>query len=170
MPAFGDAYSHPFDVQAGGFKDHVDQPNLEAARLRGKHQIPIFVGGEDGFDADRLMGCDGSLQPSVNAPHGFKIRLLQADRFNGLDSDGQEVRIYDPDRTIKILDGGARVDRTFPGPVRAGDDPKLRTIKLLDRHDRQDPTSSCVRAVPARRSSRISKSDRWQKSRCSHPR
>ena len=109
MSAFGDAYPHPLDVQVGGFQDHVDQANFKVAGFRREHQVPVFIGGKNSFDTDRLMRRDGSLQPSVDAPHGFEIRLLQADRFNGSEAGGQEVRIDDPDRTVEILDGGARV-------------------------------------------------------------
>ena len=100
-----------------------------------------------------------------------KVRVLaKADRFDGLNAGGQEVRIDDPDRPIEILDVRIGYRRAFSGAVRAGDDPELRTIKLFGPARSAEPELLLVfAACPARRSFRNIRSDRRRKSRCSHP-
>ncbi len=78
VPTFLYAHQNSFDVQVGTVKYDVNQTYFETAFLGGKHEPTIFAGGQDGFDADRLVGINRSFEPSIDAFDGGFIGLLEA--------------------------------------------------------------------------------------------
>lgn len=103
MPALLDARLNSGDVPFNGVEHYVDQIDLEAPTLRGANSISILRGGENRFDADRLVREKRRIEPSVNSIEGFSVRVIRLEPFSRHEASGESIRIYDPNRTAKIV-------------------------------------------------------------------
>eukprot|EP00456_Euglypha_rotunda_P047220 TRINITY_DN37643_c0_g1_i5.p1 TRINITY_DN37643_c0_g1~~TRINITY_DN37643_c0_g1_i5.p1 ORF type:complete len:152 (+),score=13.57 TRINITY_DN37643_c0_g1_i5:481-936(+) len=131
MPAL--CYAMPDTIQLflNTVHKHIDQMNLEIVTPGHFDQPPVFTAGQNGFDADRLMHPDRSIQPCLYALYRRQIGVEQGQAFGFLQSNGQKIGIDNPDRPVESDKIITAINGAFARSIRASNNPQSWTRRTL---------------------------------------